>query len=57
MILNTPPHAGVYRSNALSLLQMYLILGPLRDLVNMSISWSLELTKLLFMHLDAIFCL
>ena len=34
---------------------MYLILGPLRNLVNMSASWSLELTKLVVMYPDAIF--
>ena len=36
---------------------MYLILGPLRDLVKMSISWSFELTKLVATHPDAIFSL
>ena len=30
---NTPPQAGAYMLYAPSLLQMYLILGPLRDLV------------------------
>ena len=29
----------------------------LRDLVKISVSWSLELTKLIVMHLDAIFSL
>ena len=56
-ILNTPPQAGAYRSNAPNMLQMYFILRPLRDLVNTSASWSLELTKLGVMHLDAIFSL
>ena len=37
-ISNTLPQAGAYTSYALSLLQMYLILGPLRDLVKMSAS-------------------
>ena len=36
---------------------MYLILGHLRDLVNTAASWSLELTKLVVMHPDAIFSL
>ena len=36
-ISNTPPQAGAYMSYAPSLLQMYLILGPLRDLVKMSV--------------------
>ena len=40
-----------------SLLQMYLILGPLRDLVKISASWSFELTKLVVTHPDAIFSL
>ena len=44
-------------SYAPSLLQMYLILGPLRDLVKMSASWSFELTKLVAIHPDAIFSL
>ena len=57
LILNTPLQAGAYRSNAPSLLQMDLILGPLRDLVNTSASWLLELTKLVVMHPDAIFSL
>ena len=35
---NTPPQAGAYMLYALSLLQMYLILGPLRDLVKISVS-------------------
>ena len=38
IIFNTPPQAGAYMSYAPSLLQMYLILGPLRDLVKMSAS-------------------
>ena len=46
MILNTPFQAVAYRSYARSLLQIYLIIGPLSDLVKMSVSWSLELTKL-----------
>ena len=37
-ISNTPPQPGAYMSYAPSLLQMYLILGPLRDLVKMSAS-------------------
>ena len=57
IIFNTPPQAGVYMSYAPSLLQMYLILGPLRDLVKMSASWSFELTKLIATHPDAIFSL
>ena len=57
MILNTLPQDGAYRSNAQNLLQMYLILRPLRDLVNTSPSWSLELAKLVVMHPDAIFYL
>ena len=36
IIFNTSPQAGAYMSYAPSLLQMYLILGPLRDLVKMS---------------------
>ena len=40
-----------------SLLQMYLILGPLRDLVKIFASWSFELTKLVATHHDAIFSL
>ena len=55
LILNTLPQDGAYKSNAPNLLQMYLILGPLRDLVNTSTSWSLELTKLVVIHPDAIF--
>ena len=43
MILNTSSQAGAYRLYAPSLLQIYLILGPLRDLVKMSASWLLEL--------------
>ena len=54
-LFNTPPQGGAYRSYALSLLQMYLILGPLRDLVSMFAGWSLELTKLVVMHPDTIF--
>ena len=57
MILNTTPQAGAYKSNVPSLSQMYLILGLLRDLVNTFASWSLELAKLVVMHLDAIFSL
>ena len=38
IISNTPPQVGAYMSYAPSLLQMYLILGPLRDLVKMSAS-------------------
>ena len=38
IIFNTPPQARAYTSYAPSLLQMYLILGPLRDLVKMSAS-------------------
>ena len=37
-ISNTPPQVGTYMSYAPSLLQIYLILGPLRDLVKMSTS-------------------
>ena len=54
---NTPPQAGAYMFYAPSLLQMYLILGPLRDLVKISVSWSFELTKLVATHSDAIFSL
>ena len=57
LILNTPPQAGACRSKASSLLHIYFILGPLRDLVKIFISWSLELTKLVVMHPDAIFSL
>ena len=35
---NTPPQAGAYMLYAPSLLQMYLIIGPLRDLVKISAS-------------------
>ena len=49
--------AGAYTSYALSLLQMNLILRPLRDLVKMSASWSFELTKFVATHPDAIFSL
>ena len=38
IIFNTPPQAEAYMSYAPSLLQMYLILVPLRDLVKMSAS-------------------
>ena len=55
MILNTTFQAGAYRSYAPSLVQIYLILGPLRGLVKMSANWSLKLTKLVVMHLDVIF--
>ena len=44
-------------SYAPSLLQMYLILGPLRDLVKMFVGRSFELTKLVATHPDAIFSL
>ena len=37
-IFNTPPQAEAYMSYATSLLQMYLIIEPLRDLVKMSVS-------------------
>ena len=37
-ISNTPPQVGAYMSYAPNLLQIYLILGPLRDLVKMSAS-------------------
>ena len=57
IIFNTSPQAGAYMSYVPSLLQMYLILGPLRDLVKMSASWSFELTKLVATHPDAIFSL
>ena len=57
ILFNTPPQAGAYTSYAPSLLQIYLILGPLRDLVKMSASWSFELTKLVATHPDAIFSL
>ena len=57
IIFNTPPQVGAYTLYAPSLLQMYLILGPLRDLVKMSASWSFELTKLVVTHPDAIFSL
>ena len=57
IIFNTPPQVGAYRSYAPSLLQIYVILKPLRDLVKMSASWSLELTKLVVMLLDATFSL
>ena len=42
---------------ASSLSHIYFILGPLRDLVKISASWTLELTKLVVMHPDAIFYL
>ena len=54
---NTPPQAGAYMLYAPSLLQMYLILGPLRDLVKIFASWSFELTKLVVTHPDVIFSL
>ena len=57
LIFNTPPQAGAYRSKAPSLSHIYFILRPLRDLVKISASWSLELTKLVVMHHDAIFSL
>ena len=57
LIPSTLPQARAYRSNAPSLLQMYLILGPLRDLVNTFASTSLKLKKLVVMHPDAIFSL
>ena len=57
IIFNTPPQAGAYMSYAPSLLQMYLILGPLRDLVKMSARWSFELAKLVATYPDAIFSL
>ena len=38
IISNTPHQAGAYMSYAPSLLQMYLILGHLRDLIKMSAS-------------------
>ena len=57
IIFNTHSQAGAYMSYAPSLLQMYLILKPLRDLVKMSASWSFELTKLVATHPDAIFSL
>ena len=52
---NTPPQARAYMLYAPSLLQMYL--GPLRDLVKISVSWSFELTKLVITHPNAIFSL
>ena len=57
IIFNTPPQGGAYMSYAPSLLQMYLILGSLRDLVKMSASWSFVLTTLVATHPDAIFSL
>ena len=57
LILNTPPQTGSYRSKAPSLSHIHFILGPLRDLVKISASWSLELTKLVVMHPDASFSL
>ena len=57
MIINTPPQVGAYKSYAPCLLQMYLILGSLTDLVKMSANWSLELTKLVVLHLDVTFSL
>ena len=57
IIFNTPPQVGTYMSYAPSLLQMYLILRPLRDLVKMSASWSFELTKLVTTHPNVIFSL
>ena len=38
IISNTPPQAGAYMSYTPDLLQMYLILEPLKDLVKMSAS-------------------
>ena len=56
-IFNAPPQARAYMLYAPSLLQMYLILGPLRDLVKMVASWSIELRKLVATHPNAIFSL
>ena len=46
LILNTPSQVGAYRSNVLRLSHIYFIPRPLRDLVMISASWSLEFTKL-----------
>lgn len=46
MISNTPLQVGAYKLHVPSLLQMYLILEPLRDLMKIFTSWSSELIKL-----------
>lgn len=41
----TPPQVGAYMSYLPSLLHIDSTRDPLRDLVNISVNWSLELTK------------
>lgn len=52
LILNTPSQARGYKSYAPSLSRIYQILGPLRDLVNMIVSWLFELLKVVFTYPD-----